>query len=434
MGMPIQNHSDSQLFSASSAGLASLPGSIEATGLSENLLMQLMIKLLHFRQVATLSELSEGLALSGLVCQTLLEKAKRLQWLENLQAGQHGQMRYTLSGLGRLEAERALQASGYIGAAPVPLNQYSDICLRQTHRQYQITQSQMHQCLQGMIFADDALDTLGAALNSSKPTLLYGPPGVGKSYLCRHIIKVLDDHVLVPHALEVNGQVIQILDPQVHEAVDTAPTGSLMQSSHDPRWVKCRRPLIVTGGELTESMLEVGFDSTSRLYKAPLQLKANNGILLLDDLGRQKISPAQLFNRWIIPLEERRDFLALQNGIHFCIPFELVLLFSTNLSPSALMDNAFLRRLGYKIELQPMSADAYRQVWQDNCQKLNLQCEAEVFEHLLEQLHASSNKPLFPCYPRDLLSLIRDAQVYQGLPNLVSKQQLNQAWQHYFVE
>ena len=245
--------------------------------------------------------------------------------------------------------------------------------------------------------------------------------------------------MLIPSSIEVNNNIIQVYDPQVHNLAasdSSSETLSLlfnMDQGHDPRWHLCERPLLVTGGELTETMLEVNYDLTSRTYKAPLQLKANNGILLLDDLGRQKIAPVQLFNRWIIPLEERRDFLSLPNGVHFEIPFELILLFSTNLDPADLVDEAFLRRLGYKIEFNPLELNNYQKLWFDVCDELTLTCPLDSFEYLITAYHIRTEKPFLPCFPRDLLSIISDQIKYNQLPPKVNNGLIDSAWKHYFV-
>ncbi|MEH6453816.1 MAG: AAA family ATPase, partial [Psychromonas sp.] len=195
----------------------------------------------------------------------------------------------------------------------------------------------------------------------------------------------------------------------------------------------CKRPVIITGGELTLDMLEVRFDQNSKLYQAPLQLKANNGILLLDDLGRQKVSPKALFNRWIVPLEERRDFLSLQSGQHFETPFELLLLFSTNLSPNDLIDDAFLRRLGYKIPFAGFNKEEFKHIWDLECDAKGLSCEPETFDYLSDNLLTLHNKDFLPCYPRDLISIIDDQIVFNKLPANINKELLNFAWHSYFV-
>ncbi len=417
--------------------LVKRPQTLAETGLRQELLLSLLLKQLQRLQVATLADLSEKLALSGNLVQQLIDQAKHLQWLENRQASNLGQLRYSLSELGRREAIRALQDDGYVGAVPVSLEQYSKVCKAQSHRRIRITRSKMHQALANQHFKAEILDIMGAALNSNKATMLYGLPGVGKSYLCRHIIDVLDDSVFIPHAIEVHGQVIQVFDHQVHAPIqrdEMSHSLSAFTQPNDPRWIECKRPLIVTGGELTADMLEVGFDSVTRTSRAPIQLKANNGILLLDDLGRQRISPVELFNRWIIPLEEHKDFLSLTNGGHFEVPFEQVLLFSTNLNPESLVDDAFLRRLGYKVQLGPMDLHAYQTLWFETCHKLGIECEPQIFRILINDYHRRFNKPLIPCYPRDLLGIVSDTLSYHESERVLSNSLLQQAWQHYFVD
>jgi len=419
--------------------LAKRPTTISETGLSAQLLTELLIKHIHTLHVATIRELSEALALSGGIIQVLVDLAKESALIENRQSSSNGQMRYALSNIGVNEAEKAFASSGYSNVAPIPLAQYVDIVLKQTSRNTQITKQRMQARFSDLMFSEALTSAIGPALNSNKPILIYGMPGVGKSYLCRNLNLLFGDDVLIPSAIEISGNIIQVYDPQVHiissKEDEKTPADTLisLDQGHDPRWRLCQRPLIVTGGELTEDMLEVNYDAMSRTYKAPLQLKANNGILLLDDLGRQKMSPLALFNRWIIPLEERRDFLFLPNGVHFEIPFELILLFSTNLNPAELVDEAFLRRLGYKIEFQPLEVDNYKKLWFNVCEDFNLTCSDESFNYLLTTYHRSTNKPFLPCYPRDLLSIISDQVKFNELHNKVEQNLIDIAWKHYFV-
>ncbi|MFT7683181.1 MAG: hypothetical protein ACI935_002672 [Moritella dasanensis] len=415
------------------------PTTIEETGLSTQLLTQLLIKHIQVLNVVTIRELSTLLALSGGIVQSLIDIAKDLSWIENRQSAKSGQMRYALSNIGTNEAELAFSHSGYVGPAPVPLAQYVNIVTQQTSRHTQITKIRMQAKFKDLMFSDELTNAIGPALNSSKPILIYGKPGVGKSYLCRHLNKLFEDDVLIPSAIEIHNNIIQIYDPQVHVLADCTMNDDAesaqfnLDQGYDPRWYLCHRPLLVTGGELTESMLEVNFDPTSKTYKAPLQIKANNGILLLDDLGRQKITPVALFNRWIIPLEERRDFLSLPNGVHFEIPFELILLFSTNLEPAALVDDAFLRRLGYKIEFNPLVLHDYQTLWFNVCSELKLTCTAETFNYLIKNYHLATNKPFLPCFPRDLLSIVSDQIKFNELKPAVDNQLIDTAWKHYFV-
>ncbi|MCW8109362.1 AAA family ATPase [Alteromonas ponticola] len=429
------NVSELNLFSASQTDAAppstalggiTKPVNLSNLGIGRPLLLDLLLKHILQQQVATLESLVATLCIPGKLILELLAEAKQMMWVEN--RASTAQARFSLSGSGRQCAEHLLLQSGYIGPVPVPLSQYTQVVQAQSHQNIRVTQAFMQERLAGESFESDALQAMGMALNSNKPVLLYGLPGSGKSYLCRQLIKVFDDEVMQPYAVEVNNQIIQLYDPQVHQLV-LHPTETLQ----DTRYQLIKRPLVITGGELTLDMLEVSYDNIRHLYKAPLQMKANNGILLLDDLGRQQVSPAALFNRWIIPLEERKDFLTLSSGAHFEVPFELVMLFSTNLNPAELVDDAFLRRLGYKIQMQPLSQQQYQQLWQRVSGEYGLRCATDEFDYLVTTYHAARSIPFLPCYPRDLLGIVRDAVRYNSLPHVVTTDLLDNAWRHYFV-
>lgn len=421
--------------SVSSDQYAPRPTSIAHTGLSESLLIDLLMKHLLNGGVLTKEQMVKRLGVTGGIIQDLLDSAKTLAWVENRQTTTDGQMRYALSLGGEIHAKQALSRNGYLGLAPVPLGQYSLVCKKQSSRANPITFEMLQKGLSGLVLPKDLLFKIGPAMNSSRPVLIYGPPGTGKSYLCRHLNLTIGDDVLIPYALAIGNEVIQVYDPELHHRVDSEafPASLDLGKGHDPRWIRCKRPLRITGGELTAEMLEVQFDSHSRTYMAPLQLKANNGILLLDDLGRQKISAKQLFNRWIIPMEERRDFLSLQSGEHFEIPFELILLFSTNLDPKELVDEAFLRRLGYKIHFDALDEQLYRKIWFQVCADLNLSCTEEVFQYLLIDYHKRYEKPLIPCYPRDLLGIMSDQINFMEFESVVTPSLIDSAWSIYFV-
>lgn len=416
--------------------IAPCPLELVDTGLSEHLLLALMLKHLQSSGVLTLRTLAQKMALSGAIVQQLIDDAKARSLIENYASNADAQMRFSLSSVGVLLAEKELFKNGYVGPVPVPLSQYSAICLKQTSRDHNVTEQELTQVFADLTFSDELIDKVGPSLNSTKPILIYGEAGTGKSYFCRHLNLVFGDEVLIPHAIEVNNEIIQVFDPEIHILSETPQQENILKlaTSYDTRWVLCKRPLVVTGGELTAEMLEVKFDPTTKTYRAPLQLKANNGILLLDDLGRQKISPKQLFNRWIVPLEERRDFLSLQSGLHFELPFELLLLFSTNLSPTDLVDDAFLRRLGYKIKFEPMSKELYQSVWFKECVNNGLLAEISIFEYLVDHLHQLHNRKYLPCYPRDLIAIINDQVKFKQLVPEITKELLDFAWQSYFVK
>lgn len=416
--------------------VAPCPLELEDTGLSEHLLLGLMLKHLQNSAVLTLRLLANKMALSGGIVQQLIDIAKGKSLVENYSSNANEQMRYSLSSIGSLQAEKELLKNGYVGSAPVPLSQYTQICLQQSSRQHNVTLSELHSVFAGLTFSEKLLEKIGPSLNSTKPILIYGEAGTGKSYFCRHLNLVFGGDILIPHAIEVNEEIIQVYDPEIHHPAKQPQQENILKlaTSYDPRWVLCKRPVVVSGGELTAEMLEVRFDPTTKTYRAPLQLKANNGILLLDDLGRQKITPKELFNRWIIPLEERRDFLSLQSGLHFEMPFELLLLFSTNLSPIDLVDDAFLRRLGYKIQFEPMSKELYQDIWFEECIENNLLCEINMFEYLVEHLHKLHNRKFLPCYPRDLICIVVDQIKFKQLELTLTKELLDFAWHSYFVK
>lgn len=415
--------------------LAPRPSSVAETGLSGSLLLDLLVKHLHIGGVCSLRELADKLALSGGIVNDLIEQGKTLAWIENRQSSSGGQMRFSLSHIGQSQAEKAFLKNAYLGPAPLPLAQYIKVARSQSSRSAPLSKSELDQAFSGLMFPEQLIDKIGPALNSTKPILIYGKPGTGKSYFCRHLNLLFGEQVLIPYAIEVNNEIIQLFDPAVHQTTYQSNNKDLLKmgSSFDQRWLLCKRPLIITGGELTLDMLEVRFDHNSKLYQAPLQLKANNGILLLDDLGRQKVTPKAIFNRWIVPLEERRDFLSLQSGLHFEVPFEMLLLFSTNLSPTELIDEAFLRRLGYKIPFSGLNKHQFKMVWDQECILNSVSCDQQVFDYLVTDLLTFHEKDFLPCYPRDLISIIRDQIVFKKLASEIDKELLDFAWQSYFV-
>jgi len=246
---------------------------------------------------------------------------------------------------------------------------------------------------------------------------------------------LLGDSILIPHAIAVNNNVIQYFDPSYHQPVNqaVAPGSVRLNQGHDPRYSLCERPVVITGGELTLDMLELQFDGVTRRYRAPLQLLANNGMMVIDDLGRQRVAPIDLFNRWIVPLEEKQDFLALQSGQHIAVPFDVVLAFSTNLNPLELADEAFLRRIGYKIRFETLDSGQYTAIWQQLCQVRGIEYDAKPLKFLLNELYLKEKRPLLPCHPRDLIDLAQDFGRYHDRPG-ISTEALQWAWDSYFVK
>jgi len=275
------------------------------------------------------------------------------------------------------------------------------------------------------------LDAIGMALNTARALMIYGPPGSGKTFLAQRLGALLPGAVPVPHAITVAGEIIQIMDPLVHTPIDESEA-SLTHRSMDRRWVVCHRPVVLTGGELTLSMLDLRYDSNTGFYQAPPHMKANNGIYIVDDLGRQMVGVDQLLNRWIVPLDRGIDMFTLHSGVRFSVSFDVWPVFSTNLEPTQLSDDAFLRRLGSKLYVGPLSIDDYRQVCLRTAAELGLTCPEHAFDFLLESLHFSTDTPLLACIPRDLLRLVASHVRYHGHTPDVDEEGLCRAWQSYY--
>lgn len=411
------------------------PKTLAETGLSLSFLGDLLEKHLYEAGVLTLGTMARRLALAGPILEELLNFLRREGRVEirARTADDHG-LRYALTERGRASAQGAFDRSGYVGPTPVPLPVYTEVARTQTVRNRLVRREQMRHAFKEVVLDPTILDRLGPALNSGKALFVYGSAGTGKTYVTQRLIRLLDDAALVPHAIAVGEAVIQMFDPAVHvPLVNSSEPGLLLEDGYDPRFVLCRRPLVLTGGELTADMLEVQYDPATRRYQAPLQLKANNGMFILDDLGRQRVSPQVVFNRWIVPMEEGTDHLKLNTGQHFSVLFDLVLVFSTNLDPMDLADEAFLRRIGYKIKFTSLSVDQYHAIWRQVCELHAVDYDPAVCQAVIDKLHVPTGTPLMPCHPRDLIDMALDHAAYEGQADELRTDSLHWAWQNYFL-
>jgi len=302
-----------------------------------------------------------------------------------------------------------------------------------------VQKEQTQKAFHDVVIKNSLLDQLGPALNSGRSIVIYGPAGTGKTYITQRLTRLLQDLCLIPYAISVNESVIQIFDPLAHRPVSNRkdPEGSnrlLFKEGYDKRFQLCRRPIIISGGELTLDMLEVHYDPATKLYRAPLQLKANNGMYIIDDMGRQRVDPVDLFNRWIVPMEEKRDYLSLGNGHNFEIPFDEVLIFSTNINPLELGDAAFLRRIGHKIFFNTLDKEDFTEIWKQVCKEKQIIFDQEILNHLFEHHYKKEHRSLLPCHPRDLLGIAQDKALYLGSPAKLSKELIDWAWESYFVQ
>jgi hypothetical protein len=422
---------------AAAADSPPAPRTIEETGLSQLLLVELLLKAMQQHGLTHLHELSAHLKLGVALLDALFTSLRKELLVEVKSRGAlDGDVTYELTQAGRTRADEALARNRYSGAAPVPLGAYAARVRAQSIAGMGVSRAQMEQGLADVVLRPEVRDQLGAAMNSHRAIMLYGPAGAGKTYLCEKMARLLTGHIAVPHAVEVGGEIIRVYDPLVHRPAhqESAASASLdARHRTDARWVLCERPMVVTGGELTLEMLDLVFDPRAGYYQAPPHFKANGGLFLVDDLGRQLVTPRQLLNRWILPMEHRHDYLMLRNGSKFQIPFDTLLFFSTNLAPAEVADEAFLRRIGYKIFVGELPVDEYRRIFRDACAKCRVPYSELAFEHLLEEYHLLTGRPLLACYPRDLVSQVADYAAYIGQEPRLEPGSLHRAWHNYFA-
>lgn len=413
------------------------PATVEATGLEPLFIADLLAKTLFLRGKLSLAELSAHVRLSRGVLDAVLVFLRNERLIEVARRGSNeGDVEYQLTEEGRRRAIEKLERCQYAGPAPVTLADYTRVVEQYSISRGHVSRDEVEHAFADVIVPDGMLDRFGPAMNSGRAMFVYGPAGSGKTYLAERLCRLLGGAVPVPHAVLVDGEVIQVLDPLVHKPVPIPERpGGLIDRREmvDQRWVLCERPVVLTGGELSLPMLDLHFDESSRFYQAPPHFKANNGIFIVDDLGRQLVAPRDLMNRWIVPLDRRCDYLALHTGYKFRVPFDVVVVFSTNLNPSDLADEAFLRRLGYKIRIGSLSVDDYRKIFEKYCTEQKITFKEEVFDYLVRELHGHFNRPLLACYPRDLLGQVRDLAIYNNEPPELTKTAIRHAWETYFV-
>jgi hypothetical protein len=401
------------------------PRDLENLGVPTSLVHDLTLRRALFEGRTSTLKLSESLCVSPPLMSKVVEELRELRYLE-VQGLDGRDYQLALTELGREQANERMRLSRYSGAVPVPLSEYTRV-VRQQEAHVEVTRESMRRAFSDLVVNDALLDELGPALIARGAMFLYGPPGTGKTSIAERLIRIHEDVIVVPRAVEVDTQVITVFDPVVHEPVDPQPIDL------DPRWVVCKRPAIVAGGELTGDMLDLQYEPNNGIYLAPLQMQANNGIFVIDDFGRQTMTPAQLLNRWIVPLDRRVDYLSLSYGVKFEVPFETKVVLSTNLDPSSLGDEAFFRRIQNKIFVKPISDEEFDEVLRRCCAARNIQLQEGAAEYLRKVSREQGDGDLRPYLPGEVCKILQAVCKYNKSPEILDPANIDAVANVYFT-
>jgi predicted ATPase with chaperone activity len=415
------------------------PNTLEEAGLSLDMMLQLVLKTLHFVGELSGADIASRLGVKFSVIDPALQALKAQHQVEVAGGAMIGgpSYRYRITDAGRVRAQLFLESNHYVGAAPVPLAQYKRYMAEFKRKApHTATRDRVRQAFSHLVISDRVLDQLGPAINAGHSMFVYGPPGNGKTVISQAIQKLLDGDLHVPHAIEVEGAIIRVFDPVVHEELteESTATGIDKGADVDRRWVRCRRPMVMVGGELTLESLELSYNPVAGFYKAPVQAVANGGVLVIDDFGRQRCAPRDLLNRWIVPLESRVDFLTLNSGQKFELPFMTLVAFATNIKPQELVDEAFLRRIHYKVLCESPTYEDYIVIFRNYCHGKQIPFNRTLVEDLLENYYKPRDIGLRGCHPRDLIEQSLSLAEYLGQPPELTPELLRAACDSYFVD
>ncbi|MEE9241217.1 MAG: hypothetical protein V3U53_08535 [bacterium] len=404
------------------------PRRIEDLGIRRDFLLPHVLKTVFVLDTFNVTEAAEQLCLSVKITTDLLEEWKEQKCVEILSAQgyQAAARRYGITSEGRRRAREYMRLSGYIGPVPIPVSTYRQIVKNQTVLGVKVNTESLQKALSHLVVGDRLFKPLGPAVNSGRTIFLYGPPGNGKTAIATALSSLLGGSVAIPKAVEIDGFVMRVFDPSVHHPEVEQP--------EDKRWMRCKRPIVAVGGELTIEMMELRMDANSNTYEAPPHIKSNNGIFILDDFGRQLVRPRDLLNRWIVPLENRKDYLTLHTGNKIEFPFDQLVIFSTNINPKDLLDEAFMRRLRHKVYIGPLSLPEFREAFERACKSKEIAFNAEVFDKIVKEIYEPRQLPFTGCHPRDLMDHLIDLAKFEEKSPEMSYDLLIRACESYFVQ
>jgi predicted ATPase with chaperone activity len=404
----------------------SMPEDLNQTGLNEKLIENLIFKLLHSRGVMTGRQISDEICLHFTIIEPILSELKKQLFLTYKSDAGINDFAYILTEEGRAKALIASESSAYVGSAPVPFSEYLKSVEKQSIQKENPGIEELKDAFHDLMLEKYVFYTLGPAINSGRGVFLYGAPGNGKTSIAKRVHKCFKDAIYIPKTLLISGELLKFYDPQWHKSSDDNGL------KYDRRWIKIERPSVIVGGEMDLDSLGIKYNPQTKISEAPLQMKANCGTFVVDDFGRQRVSPIDLLNRWILPLEKRIDFLTLSNGIKFQVPFDELLIFCTNIDPKDLLDEAFLRRIPYKVKLEDPSEEKFRQIMKFVAPKYNIKYEGGMVDYLIGS-YFHGKRPFRSCHPRDILEQIVNASAYQRIQPKMTKDLIKLAAFNYFA-
>lgn len=416
--------------------------SVEGLGVSTSLIEKMLLKHLYTSGTQRTDELANRLCIPVTLLDstiTFLRNEALIEAHSRIRTSIGEILHLLLTDRGRERARAHFEDNAYVGPLPVSYKAYCQQVEKQTVKDQVVDHHVMERVYGDLVVDPAVLRQVGAAFNSGNSIFLFGPAGTGKTFIASHMVNLLSGDIFIPYAIEAEGQIIRVYDPTIHQSSDTEirDAGRLVSTeeerAQDMRWVRCKRPVVVAAGELTLDMLELKYQHGTGFYDAPLQMRANGGLLMIDDLGRQVVNTSQLLNRWIMPLENSIDYLSLHTGLKLRIPFDVVPIFSTNISPEQLADEAFLRRLGYKVHIDYISNKDYERIFQQYCDTNGLEFDPEMVRFLIEEMYVPRGRRMTASHPKELINKVIDFCLFEGVEPVINRELLGQAWDSYFL-